>query len=167
MKIWETEAKSIPLTHIHDCLLSWLGTKYYYMMNMLITFELCNFTCEVEKIIMTWNYCLNMVTWTLLHRMLFWVVVLGIQVCIGLKGSVKKIEEWVSGFWCLMPLSTIFQNIVAVSFIGGGNQSTQRKPPTCRKSFYHIMLYRVHLTMNKVRTHDRGVMLILFIEEKW
>jgi hypothetical protein len=29
------------------------------------------------------------------------------------------------------------------------------------------MLYRVHLTMNKVRTHDRGVMLILFIEEKW
>jgi hypothetical protein len=23
---------------------------------------------------------------------------------------------------------------VAVSFIGGGNQSTRRKPPTCRKS---------------------------------
>jgi hypothetical protein len=30
--------------------------------------------------------------------------------------------------WCLMPLS-----IVAISFIGGGNESTQRKPPTCRK----------------------------------
>jgi len=26
------------------------------------------------------------------------------------------------------------KNIVAVSFIGGGNQSTQRKPPICRKS---------------------------------
>jgi len=24
--------------------------------------------------------------------------------------------------------------MVAVSFIGGGNQSTGRKPPTCRKS---------------------------------
>jgi hypothetical protein len=24
--------------------------------------------------------------------------------------------------------------IVAVSFIGGGNRSTRRKPPTCRKS---------------------------------
>jgi len=37
-----------------------------------------------------------------------------------------------------MPLSTIFQlyfsYIVAVSFIGGGNWSTRRKPPTCRKS---------------------------------
>ena len=27
-----------------------------------------------------------------------------------------------------------FSYIVAVSFIGGGNQSTQRKPPTCRMS---------------------------------
>jgi hypothetical protein len=25
-----------------------------------------------------------------------------------------------------------FSYIMAVSFIGGGNQSTQRKPPTCR-----------------------------------
>ena len=54
------------------------------------------------------------------------------------------------GLWYLMPLSTIFQNlyIVVISFIGGGNQSTWRKPLTCRKSltnFYHIMLYRVHL----------------------
>ena len=34
------------------------------------------------------------------------------------------------GLWCLMPLSTIFHlyYIVAVSFIGGGNRSTQRKP---------------------------------------
>jgi hypothetical protein len=26
------------------------------------------------------------------------------------------------GLWCLMPLSTIFSYIVAVSIIGGGNQ---------------------------------------------
>jgi hypothetical protein len=30
------------------------------------------------------------------------------------------------------PLSTIVSHIVAVSFIGGGNQSTQRKPLTCK-----------------------------------
>jgi hypothetical protein len=41
------------------------------------------------------------------------------------------------GLWYLMPLSTIFQQyfsyIMAVSFIGGGNLSTRRKPLTCRK----------------------------------
>jgi hypothetical protein len=45
--------------------------------------------------------------------------------------------------WCLTPLPAIFQlNIVAVSFIGEGNRSTQRKRLTCHK-LYHIMLYRV------------------------
>jgi hypothetical protein len=29
------------------------------------------------------------------------------------------------GLWCLTPL------IMVVSFIGGGNGSTRRKPPTC------------------------------------
>ena len=33
-----------------------------------------------------------------------------------------------------MPLSTIFSYIVAVSFIGGGNRSTRRKPHTCHNS---------------------------------
>jgi len=38
--------------------------------------------------------------------------------------------KWTSGrsriclvLWCLMPLSTIFSYIMAVSFIGGGNRS--------------------------------------------
>ena len=36
---------------------------------------------------------------------------------------------------CLVPLSTIsLSYIVAVSFIGGGNRRTRRKPHTCRKS---------------------------------
>jgi hypothetical protein len=32
-----------------------------------------------------------------------------------------------------------FSYIVAVSFIGGGNRSTQRKPPTCRKSLTNFI----------------------------
>jgi hypothetical protein len=40
--------------------------------------------------------------------------------------------------WCLMSLSTIFQ--VMISFIGGGNQSTRRKPPTCHKSHKMIVI---------------------------
>ena len=37
---------------------------------------------------------------------------------------------------------------MAVSFIGGRNQSTRRKPPTCGKSMTNLMLYQVHLAMN-------------------
>jgi len=50
------------------------------------------------------------------------------------KGEI--IALLVLGLWCLTSFSTIFQlpYIVVVSFIGGGNQSTRRNPPTCRKS---------------------------------
>ena len=37
------------------------------------------------------------------------------------------------------PLSAIFQYIMAVSFIGAGDQSTWRKPPTCRKSLTNFI----------------------------
>ena len=60
--------------------------------------------------------------------------------------------------WCLTPLSTIFQlfYIMMVSFIDGGNRSTWRKPLTCSKSLtiYHIILYRVHLAMSGISSHN-------------
>ena len=40
-----------------------------------------------------------------------------------------------SNIWSVVNMPSYIETfIVAVSFIGGGNQSTQRKPPTCRKS---------------------------------
>jgi hypothetical protein len=41
--------------------------------------------------------------------------------------------------WCLTPLQKYFSYFVAVSFIGGGNRSTRRKPSTCRKSLTNFI----------------------------
>jgi len=43
-------------------------------------------------------------------------------------------------------VNAIFNNIsdnyiVAVSFIGGGNRRTRKKPPTCRKSLTNFIAY--------------------------
>ena len=57
-------------------------------------------------------------------------------------GEVKKV-----GLWCLMLLSTILSYIVTVSFIGGGNHRPD-------KLYHMMMLYRVHLAMNGIWTHN-------------
>jgi len=43
-------------------------------------------------------------------------------------------ELYVFVWWCLRHFQQYFSYIVMGSFIGGGNQRTRRKPPTCRKS---------------------------------
>ena len=47
-------------------------------------------------------------------------------------------------------------NIVVVSFIGGGNQSTRREPPTCRKSLINFITYVVSSTprLSGIPTHN-------------
>jgi hypothetical protein len=49
-------------------------------------------------------------------------------------------------FWCLTPLSAIFQLYHGTSFSGGGNRSTRREPPTLGKqlvNFITLPLFRI------------------------
>ena len=46
-------------------------------------------------------------------------------------------------FFRIQQFQQYFSYIMAVSFTSGRNQTTRRKSPTCHKSLYHIILYRV------------------------
>jgi hypothetical protein len=56
---------------------------------------------------------------------------------IGVEIDLQSISIYLSKFRC--HFQQYFSNIVAVSFLGGGNQSTGRKPSTCRKSLTNFI----------------------------
>ena len=50
---------------------------------------------------------------------------------------------YIGRYGALRHLQQCFIYIVAVSFIGGGNRSTRRKPQTCRESWTNLLSHNV------------------------
>ena len=101
-----------------------------FLCNVIVTIR-----CVVDFLIKT-SWSRNVIK-NSIYINVFWQQ---FECCSNIFEGIVSNRHRVSGLWCLIPLSPIFQ------LYGVGQFYRWRKPPTCRKTLteYHIMLHRVH-----------------------
>ena len=91
-----------------------------------------------------------------------WIIGLGLW-CFEVWNKMQ--HNWITyciglGWWCSMPLSTIFRVYSGCQFYWCRKLEYSQKTSDLRQvtdKVYHIMLYRVYLTMSGIQTHNFSV----------
>ena len=104
---------------------------YFYALIHMKIMTICTLYIPEEKlsvdiVLLSWEYCLRVIKRRIVIN----------ETCYILVSIHSIITSMVRGmvFNATFNNMSVISYIVAVSFIGGGNRSTQRKSPTCPKS---------------------------------
>ena len=140
-----------------------------YMQDSFNYFKSFYVICCLRTVRNNWKWLLHIKNWTkMCHQEETWNILIPIprwredlkwfpmKLYVGRYSWIfehgKVIEfSFMVGLWCLTPLSTLsvisWWSVLLV-------QETRINLLQVTEKLYHIMLYRIHLAMNRVRTHN-------------
>ena len=115
-------------------LLSLYGIRMGYSQFIFLSWGSNSIDCVILDIILI---VANLIK---IYCILFIIILVPKRYCFSNPSAFRDAEYCWVDLWCLMPLSTIFQlyRHMGVSFIGGGNQFTWRKPLPCHKALTNM-----------------------------